>query len=1007
MARRDYLEKEVPWCTVILCTLCMICHLLVLDGNMATASSIADVGHSSQGWSNLGLDMAATFAEEIDDVMANMTESLNDGIVQIVALEEALDFVIATMGDATESSLLQQTASLLQVQVAKPAKGETEDAYHNDAPKISADEMAEKAAAMIDNATLPLPDNMKSIVSAVVAAMGSFDGFAGHPLDAIRIVLDIFLTAMMSNVDDALDSFLDILEPALLKVGEWYIKFGAKVQAGIQGFSTTIDTVEKLLDQIMAQSGAGGENAEDMEYNTYNLFAVSDKDKGISVQDLQDVAQIYDISCMQGSKAEEVHGKYDANQDAVLDASEYSLFTQDPSVPGIMAIVLRSYAKRLSQVSGAVGGAKLRDEVANAVVTYLQLVAAKNMTKVEWIADRLTNESLPMAFTADVLRNLALAGDDPEVLTTSDVGATVVGVMAAINSDTTIEAANLMSDTDFWASEGFDPADQPTCVERVSKWTAASLIQTGSWTGLRKLHSDMGVASNTTEVEVSLLQAGERSNTKRLIEMVGASARALTERNRHQYFQRYSEKAQMRHESIMSTGTSRYLFNTLLGGQLALKADPMTESAVNSGVPAVPATLEFAKFLAWNATDSAAQWQSMCFNYSGMSSTPADAFATQIEGMVKKTQGFMSMLDEYAGPEGMDRLRNKSHGFVENAKDQLINVLIGQLNGSMAGCWKYCEPHPAEWDVKCGFVTCSECKMCSSGLSFAEELVELSGDAVQPIPDTGAWLEMVNMLEQVQAILPPCIDNLKVARKEVSVVSKTLDSIFTTFKKQGLPVFKEIAAYYSYIWIAYFILLSFFTLGIMYYGFWASGYFGGPKAYVDEDYVPPETCADRCKCLCNACYTWCCKCCSGECVFWSCLLFGQLFVLIMFIVALVLTLVSGIQMFIVSGCGAIYVLGDEKVCTETMKMLQGWITTFQGGAPELEISQVCVQHSLMTCAVITNKLKTAAIYTIVGAMAASVLSFQLLIESAILHERARMRRIIDGILKEDAAEKAA
>jgi len=995
----------------------------------------------------LGLDMAATFGDEIDSAMVNMTQQLNDAIVEIVALEEMLDFVIGTMGEQTETSLIQvslmqrlgntnmitektnlakvasdaimnspiplsenlksnmQLSAQLQEGALQVSLNERQPA--NDTNSTNDTDLSKMAADAIANSPIPLPEPLKNIMEAAAGVMGAFASGGGDPMEAIKIILELLLDAMMSQLNNALDMFLDIMEPTLLKVGDWYVKFGDKVQAGIETFSTTIDAVEKLLDQIMAQSGAGGENAEDMEYNTYSLFAITDAEVGISIQDLQDVAQIYDITPLQGSKAEDLMQAYDANQDAVLDQTEYHLFTQDPSVPGVMAIVLRSYAKRLSQVAGQVGGAKLRDEVANSVVHYLQLVAAKNMTKVGWIAERLTNESLPMAFSADVMRNLALAVDDPEVLTTSDVGSTVVGVMASINADTTIAAADLMSDTDFWASEGFDPADQPICVQRVSAWTAASLIQTGSWTSLRKLHQVVGLVEKDTAppkhmallqtgktqaLLQTLLQTGTKEDHDKVVEMTGASARALAERNRREYYLRRSERLQERNAKLLGTTSSRMLFDTLLGGEVAFTDDPMTSQAINNGVMAVPATIEFAKFLTWNATDSANMWQTMCFNYSGMSSTPADSFATQIEGMVKKTQGFMNMIGEYAGAEGIDRLRNKTHGFVEDAKGELLDVVMGQINKSA-----------------------SLLQQGSTGVALME--YESYADEIQPAPDSGAWLQMVSMLQQVQAILPPCVENLKVARKEVSVVQKTLDSTFTTFKEQGLPVFNEIAEYYTIIWASYFLLLSIFTLGIMYYGFWASGYFGGPKAYRDDEYVPPETCYDRCCCLCNCCYTACCKCCSGECVFWSCLLLGQVFVLIIFIVSLVLTLIAAINMFIATGCAAIYVLGDEKVCTETMKMIQGWITTFQAGAPETDITQVCVSHSLMTCALITGKLQTSAIYTIVGAIVASVLSFQLLIESAILHERARMRRIIDGILQDadgkpadadaaDAADKA-
>ena len=48
------------------------------------------------------------------------------------------------------------------------------------------------------------------------------------------------------------------------------------------------------------------------------------------------------------------------------------------------------------------------------------------MIQVGWITERLVNGSLPMAFTADVLRQLGVQSLDPNVFSTIDVGQLVV-----------------------------------------------------------------------------------------------------------------------------------------------------------------------------------------------------------------------------------------------------------------------------------------------------------------------------------------------------------------------------------------------------------------------------------------------------------------------------------------------------------------------------------------------------------------------------------------------------
>eukprot|EP00913_Durusdinium_trenchii_P010948 g10275.t1 len=68
----------------------------------------------------------------------------------------------------------------------------------------------------------------------------------------------------------------------------------------------------------------------------------------------------------------------------------------DPSVPGMMTTILRTYSKKLASVGSAVRNSHMRAEVAENVVDYLNIVCGKNLTKVEWITSKLVNGHLPM-----------------------------------------------------------------------------------------------------------------------------------------------------------------------------------------------------------------------------------------------------------------------------------------------------------------------------------------------------------------------------------------------------------------------------------------------------------------------------------------------------------------------------------------------------------------------------------------------------------------------------------
>lgn len=926
-------EKECPWCTIFLVVMALLCHIAVLAGNYQAANGFHTMGVSTTGWSHVGRGLARALKEELNMQMGNVTQVLTDGIDQLMVAQDSMDTALGSMGDATEAALQQHR-------------------YHKDVVYLS----RESSDAIVSQLGTQIPDSVNKITTAA-------------------------------------DSLLDMLEPALLLIGKWETTFGDKLQAGVEMFGTAVDLVQKLFDQVMSQINGGGGPDPYMEENTYTLFALTDKAKGITVQDLKDVSGIYSITALQGDKAEEMHGKYDLNKDAYIDADEYEAFVLDSSMPFIMSVVLRTYSSRLSAVAGSTRSARMRDEVANALVKYLQLVAAKNLTKVGWIADLLGNGTLPMEFTADVMKNLAQVADDPEALTTCDVGATVVGVMSLLHADYTMDAANLMADTDFWVSEGFDPADQPACVDKVTEWMGTSFLQTGSVVHLRNLHGmlnpDMSDTSTidvvkssrkgggSSELAVASLDVHQFMQTGvKSAHMLGAMGRQLAKRNRAIYLRRRNEALVARYQEIHKTPAARSLFNTLLGGAMASRADPSAAAAVNSGVPAANITLTFMSWLANNATKNAQIFQEASFNYSSQSSNAMDAFATKVHGLVKKFQAFLNLMEDFSGETGVARLRDKVKEFSEKGQGELTNAILLYLRSSEEG-----------------------------SLKQMQDPTDASPDAA--IPDNAeSFAALATTLEIMQSVLPVCIQNLKLARDVVAQTDSMLDSVFDVFEEKGRQIFDDIAYNYKLAWTAYFVLFFLITLGIMYYGIWAAGFRGGPKHTATSDrycpeYERPATCMERLRC----CWASCTHCLwhhsETDLCFWSMLLFGQLIVLLMFLISIVLILIAGVDMFLASGCAQIYVLGDPQICSQNLLLILNFLNTFNPGEQlALPISDMCSNERLATCEILKQDMMMAGYLTVSGAIMAAMFTFMLLVESAVAHERARSRRMIDKLVQD-------
>jgi hypothetical protein len=270
------------------------------------------------------------------------------------------------------------------------------------------------------------------------------------------------------------------------------------------------------------------------------------------------------------------------------------------------------------------------------------------------------------------------------------------------------------------------------------------------------------------------------------------------------------------------------------------------------------------------------------------------------------------------------------------------------------------------------------------------------------IPD-GIWEQVTDMLRELTNILPTAIDAMVFGRKEVSAVASTLDSLFETLGEKGAPIFDNIAALWTAIWMAYFFFIAPISLIILFYGFWASGWFGGPQAdkRTDENYEPPQTFADRCRACCTSCQVCLANCHDMQLCFWSFIIVFQIVVLLIFIMSVVFCIIAGVQIFIGSGCAQIYLLGDDKVCTETMNQMSVFMSTFEVEGGEVPLTMTCEHYNLRTCDLVREKMVSSAMMTVAGSFIAAVFSFQMIFDTALLHERARYRRMMDemGLLE--------
>lgn len=615
----------------------MTFHTLTLVGNHQVADGIHAMSMSVNGWAEVGLATSKSLSEELDPILANISLHLTDVLEKTTQARESMDYMLSMYSTAQSAMLLEHDIHL--------------DALVH---------------GSLDTPTVPAQH--EDPTEAIVAALTNLPQFQ----QTLSLVQGMF----------------DMFKPTLLQVATFVQTFGDQVQETVETFGTTMDRVQKLFDQAMYQlHGTSGEGAEQMEHDTFNLFDI-DSSGRVGMDDLHVVAQLYSIYAVDAAKGQELIDHWDADGDGEINEEEFPSMMQDSSVTGIMAVMLREYAKRLSQVAGNVGAARMRSEVSANVVQYFQLVCSKNLTKVAWVSEMLTNGTLPLDFTADIMAELALAKSDPNLLTVADVGQIVVGMMMQINPDYTLQALELMSDPEHWENEGFKDSDLPAAVETVTDWTTTGPHFVNSLEDVMETLKQESAVKGETLPPVGFTE---------MVSAMPAAARKLTQAKIEDHRSKKLKKRLGQRLQYYGREEQRVFLVELLHGVAATDggAPDLASRALKAGVPAAPETLDFARWLKNNATETSDRFVRQSFNYTGQSSSTLDAFNTQIKGMVKKLSGLIDILKKYATPANIDKIELMLDEFAENGLKDIIKIVANRITQALGLDKKAPEALPA------------------------------------------------------------------------------------------------------------------------------------------------------------------------------------------------------------------------------------------------------------------------------------------------------------------------
>jgi len=319
------------------------------------------------------------------------------------------------------------------------------------------------------------------------------------------------------------------------------------------------------------------------------------------------------------------------------------------------------------------------------------------------------------------------------------------------------------------------------------------------------------------------------------------------------------------------------------------------------------------------------------------------------------------LMQRYSTPRGMETLETRLKNFTSHALHEVVGIVDKQINTAFE---------------KMGS------ELPDAALIQNEQSIK------------GVWKEVLKFTKDLMSVLPTVIDDIKFAKKEVASVSANMLSMFPVFKTQGTPIFENMKTLYATLWVVYFVVFFLLSLAILFYGFWASGYFGGPVAQTQEE-PPAGSLKDRCMICCRTCMA--CFCCQdSNLCFWSAILLACCVVVLMFGLSSLLSLMAGLKSWISAGCDEVYLLNDNSICIGAMQGIQNWLTTFWSKETlSTPLESMCTSRSLMTCDAISAKLKQSALFTTGGSLLATLVTCQMIFESARLHEKSRWIRMLN------------
>eukprot|EP00929_Paragymnodinium_shiwhaense_P044435 TRINITY_DN22801_c0_g1_i2.p1 TRINITY_DN22801_c0_g1~~TRINITY_DN22801_c0_g1_i2.p1 ORF type:complete len:965 (+),score=264.31 TRINITY_DN22801_c0_g1_i2:125-3019(+) len=760
----------------------------------------------------------------------------------------------------------------------------------------------------------------------------------------------------------------------------------------LRSIGTIGKSVEMLQDfagDIIVQAGLRpkpGKGRDEVIEKSLSLYDING-DGTVTRTELKEAAKKYQVKNLQGESATVAAAFKKHAKGEGLDKAGFKKFMQDidPTMIKVTGVALRMYAKKLRTTAESLQDADLRKRHAELQADILVMITRIDKKLFGQVAEKLAGKNsektgaVPIELPADVLAALCMkvrSGKDSKELI-QGTGKQLLGAMLKADDPRTRESVDKVSNITFWTEEGFPEAEQPECLRMVTEWMTSAVASSSSRS-----------SSLLSEADGDMMGGQTTSRS----EMLAALAQRLAQESVNLFtVERIKSRARQLWPTTVSP-TLRVVLDECQQGEF------ITDSpgGVVKAIKATNETRAMSRWLSEQEVKAASKLSDLVDVFSGQ--TDFDNLADDVVESSQKMSSFFESMEVFASKDGIAHVEDIFKRFSRRGVEEVIEVIGEELNESSAA--EDSKPSLLETAVLQLPRESPEVDQLGKDLETA---VQSSPAAAvlktTPAPSAKAsganpnsWRNMAALMRALHKNVPTAVELLEQVRVQARAASKELEVASEQIKESVAP-----AALGGKAWKAVGIALFVFWLppylGLLYYAFWGGGYFGGPQPIDDAEYEPPSTFRERMSACWRCCCNWCTSWNDTQTCMISTVVLMQLMILVMFLLANAVGILCALFIILGSLCSALPIVSSASDCSAIINGITTLFPAFYVSNPGEDMSGACGAYSLVTCDVMAPRLKTGALLCIAGSWLAIILTSELIIQFAAMHECVKYRRI--------------